>query len=72
MRPAPLIASAIDFVLEGLHALKRISRTESGTYTAGEEPVRRGGKADRRRERQLREDDDDDSGFGGGGGGRYN
>lgn len=70
--PAPLLAAAIDFVLEGLHAQKRISRSESGAYTAGEEPVRRGSaKADRRRERQLRDDDDDDSGFGGGGGGRY-
>jgi magnesium chelatase subunit I len=70
--PAPLIASAIDFVLEGLHAQKRISRTESGRYTAGEEPARRGSKSDKRRERQLRDDDDDDSGFGGGGGGgRY-
>jgi magnesium chelatase subunit I len=69
--PAPLLASAVDFVLEGLHAQKRISRTESGAYTAGEEPVRRGGKADRRRERLLRDDDDDDSGVGGGGR-RYN
>jgi magnesium chelatase subunit I len=69
--PAPVVASALDFILEGLHAQKRISRSESGKYTAGEEPVRRGGKADKRRERQMREDDDDDSGFGGGGGGRY-
>jgi magnesium chelatase subunit I len=69
--PAPLIAAAIDFVLEGLHAQKRISRTEAGRYTAGEEPVRRSSKADKRRERQLRDDDDDDEGFGGGGGGRY-
>ena len=69
--PAPLLASAIDFVLEGLYAQKRISRSESGAYTAGDEPVRRGGKADRRRERQLRDDDDDDSGFGGGGGRYY-
>lgn len=68
--PEPLLASALDFILEGLHAQKRISRSEAGKYTAGEEPVRRG-KADKRRERQLREDDDDDSGFGGGGGGRY-
>jgi magnesium chelatase subunit I len=71
--PAPLLASAIDFILEGLHAQKKISRTESGAYTAGEEPVRRGGKTDKRRDRQTR-DDDDDSGFGGagsGGGGRY-
>lgn len=70
--PAPLLASAVDFVLEGLHAQKRISRSESGAYTAGEEPVRRASnKADRRRERQLRDDDDDDGGFGNGGGGRY-
>ncbi len=70
--PAPLIASAIDFVLEGLHAQKRISRSDAGTYSAGEEPARRSAKADKRRERQLREDDDDDGGFGGaGGGGKY-
>ena len=65
--PEPLLASAVDFVLEGLHAQKRISRTDAGAFTAGQEPVRRGGKADRRRERQLREDDDDDNGSGGGG-----
>jgi magnesium chelatase subunit I len=69
--PAPLIASALDFVLEGLHAHKRISRTEAGRYTAGEEPVRRGGKADKRRERKLTDDDDDGFGGAGGGGGRY-
>ena len=69
--PAPLLASAVDFVLEGLHAQKRITRSEAGTYSAGEEPVRRGSKADRRRERLMRDDDDDDSGFGGGGRGRY-
>ncbi len=68
--PAPLLASAVDFVLEGLYAHKRISRTEAGAYAAGEEPVRRGGKGDRRRERPIRDDDDDDGG-GFGGGGRY-
>jgi len=36
-RPAaPLTAAAIDFVLEGLCALKRISRAESGKLTAAE------------------------------------
>ncbi|HTU99821.1 MAG TPA: hypothetical protein VMF13_04735, partial [Luteitalea sp.] len=69
--PSPLLASAIDFILEGLHAQKKISRSESGAFTAGEEPVRRGSKADRRRERQLR-DDDDDNGNSGGGGRYYN
>ena len=68
--PAALIASAVDFVLEGLHAQRRISRTDAGRYEAGEQPVRRSSKAERRRERQLR-DDDDDSGFGGGGSGGY-
>lgn len=68
----PLVAAAIDFVLEGLHARKRISRTDAGRYTAGDEPVRRASKADKRRERQLRDDDDDDNGFGGGGGKYYN
>ena len=71
--PAALLASAVDFILEGLHAQKKISRSESGRYTAGEEPVRRTGKPDRRRDRSLRDDDDDDdSGFGGGGGRYYN
>ena len=38
--PAPLVAAAVDFVLEGLHAQKRIGRTEAGGYV-GSEPVRR-------------------------------
>jgi len=38
--PAPLVAAAVDFVLEGLHAQKRIGRTEAGGYV-GTEPVRR-------------------------------
>ncbi|MBA2354885.1 MAG: magnesium chelatase [Acidobacteria bacterium] len=68
--PAPLLASAVDFVLEGMHAQKKISRSDAGAFVATDEPVRRGsGKAERRRERQGR-DDDDDSSFGGGG--RYN
>jgi magnesium chelatase subunit I len=33
-----MMASAIDFVLEGLYALKRISRTESGVYQAADTP----------------------------------
>lgn len=70
--PAPLLASAVDFVLEGLHARKRIARTDAGAYTAGDQPVRRGGKAERRRERRLRDDDDDEGGSFGGGGQYYN
>ncbi len=64
-----LKASAVDFVLEGMHARKAISRTEGGAFTATEEPVRRP-KSERRRERQRSFDDDDD--FGGPGGSYYN
>jgi magnesium chelatase subunit I len=60
--PAPLVASAVDFILEGLCARKTISRADDGAYAAGEEPVRRS-KSERRRERaRLVEDDDDDGG----------
>jgi magnesium chelatase subunit I len=38
--PAPLVAAAIDFVLEGLCAQKKISRTDEGQYQ-GAEPARR-------------------------------
>jgi magnesium chelatase subunit I len=36
----PLLASAVDFVLEGLHAQKKISRTEDWRYEAAEHPRR--------------------------------
>jgi len=39
--PAPLLASGIDFVLEGLYAMKKISRSEDRGYHGGEPPVRR-------------------------------
>ena len=38
---APLLASGIDFVLEGLCALKKIGRSDGGGYEATETPVRR-------------------------------
>ena len=38
--PAPLVASAIDFILEGLYAQKKISRSEEFQYQ-GAEPARR-------------------------------
>jgi magnesium chelatase subunit I len=38
--PAPLVASAVDFVLEGLYAQKKISRTDEFQYGSAE-PVRR-------------------------------
>ncbi|HXH26113.1 MAG TPA: hypothetical protein VNI78_12735, partial [Vicinamibacterales bacterium] len=34
--PAPLLASGVDFVLEGLYALKKIGRSEDRGYHAGE------------------------------------
>jgi magnesium chelatase subunit I len=39
--PKPLLASAIDFVLEGLYALKKIGRSDERGYHATESPVRR-------------------------------
>lgn len=38
---APHLAAAIDFVLEGLYALKRISRSDQWTYKAADKPRRR-------------------------------
>jgi magnesium chelatase subunit I len=38
---APLLASGVDFVLEGLYALKKISRNDERGYHAAETPVRR-------------------------------
>ena len=38
---APLLASGVDFVLEGLYALKKISRSDERGYHGGEAPVRR-------------------------------
>src|SRR5499425_3475970 len=37
----PLLAAGIDFVLEGLYALKKIGRSEERGYHATETPVRR-------------------------------
>jgi magnesium chelatase subunit I len=39
--PAPLVASAIDFVLEGLYAQKKISRSDDRGYSAAESAPRR-------------------------------
>jgi magnesium chelatase subunit I len=39
--PAPAVASAIDFVLEGLYAQKKISRTDERGYSALEQTQRR-------------------------------
>ena len=51
--PAPAVASAIDFVLEGLYAQKKISRSEERGYSAVEQTQRR---PTRREEQALDED----------------
>jgi len=51
--PAPLIASAIDFVLEGLYAQKKISRSDDRGYSAAESAPRR---APHREEQAMNED----------------
>ncbi|HEY5617535.1 MAG TPA: hypothetical protein VIK60_06285 [Vicinamibacterales bacterium] len=38
---APQLAAGVDFVLEGLHALKKIGRSDERGYHAAEAPVRR-------------------------------
>ncbi|MGB7218088.1 MAG: hypothetical protein WBD07_04705 [Vicinamibacterales bacterium] len=44
--PAPLVASAIDFVLEGLYAQKKISRNDDRGYSAAEAAPRRPARRD--------------------------
>ncbi len=61
-----LVASAVDFVLEGLYAQKKISRTD-GRGFHGAEPVRRPQPAAERRTPVLTPDDDDEPGGSGGG-----
>jgi magnesium chelatase subunit I len=51
--PPPVVASAIDFVLEGLYAQKKISRTDERGYAAGLEAPRR---PTRREEQALEEE----------------
>jgi magnesium chelatase subunit I len=51
--PAPMVASAIDFVLEGLCAQRKISRSDERGYSAAEQQQRR---APRREEPQAEEE----------------
>jgi magnesium chelatase subunit I len=51
--PAPVVASAIDFVLEGLCAQKKISRTDERGYVAADQSPRR---PTRREEQALEEE----------------
>ena len=39
--PPPALAAAVDFVLEGLYAQKKITRTDERAYRAAEQPRRR-------------------------------
>ena len=57
----PHLAAAVDFVLEGLHAQKRISRTDSGRLYATA-PVR---EDPRRSIEALMDDDEEDTPTGG-------
>jgi magnesium chelatase subunit I len=50
--PKPLLAAGVDFALEGLYALKKISRSDERGYHATETPVRRPS----RQEREFNED----------------
>jgi magnesium chelatase subunit I len=54
--PAPLLASGIDFVLEGLYSQKKIGRTDEGGYHASEPGRRRESSS---RTPVLTPDDDD-------------
>ena len=54
-RAAPLLASAVDFVLEGLYAQKKISRSDEFQYQAAEQPRRP--TRPRRRSRRARHPD---------------
>jgi magnesium chelatase subunit I len=51
--PAPAVASAIDFVLEGLYAQKKISRSDERGYSAAETAARRPA---RREEQSINEE----------------
>ena len=55
--PAPVLASAIDFVLEGLYSQKKIGRSDDRGYH-GTEPVRRPAVA--QRTPLITQDEDDD------------
>jgi magnesium chelatase subunit I len=59
--PAPLVAAAIDFVLEGLYAQKKISRSEGRGFHAAE-GQRRPSQTEQRRAPVLTPDDDDEPG----------
>ncbi|MEZ5292620.1 MAG: hypothetical protein R2745_16180 [Vicinamibacterales bacterium] len=56
---APAVASAIDFVLEGLYSQKRIGRTDGGGFT-GLEPTRRGATSLRQAPALTLDDDEDE------------
>ena len=49
---APVLAAGVDFVLEGLYATRRISRSEERGYHAAEAPVRRPTREAVRREEE--------------------
>jgi magnesium chelatase subunit I len=65
--PAPLMAAAVDFVLEGLYAQKKISRSDGRGFHGVDTP-RRPAQSDRRAPVLTPDDDDNDMGGGENGG----
>ena len=63
--PAPMLAAAVDFVLEGLYAQKKISRSDERGFH-GTDAGRRPSQPDRRAPVLMPDDDDDENGGGGG------
>jgi magnesium chelatase subunit I len=63
--PAPMLAAAVDFVLEGLYAQKKISRSDERGFH-GSDTSRRPPQPERRTPVLMPDDDDDESGGGGG------
>jgi len=49
----PVLASAVDFVLEGLYAQRKISRSVEGQFQAAEQPKRQARNVDQLAERDL-------------------
>jgi magnesium chelatase subunit I len=49
----PSLASAVDFVLEGLYAQRKISRSVEGHFQAGEQPKRAPRNVDQLAERDV-------------------
>jgi magnesium chelatase subunit I len=63
---APIVAAAVDFVLEGLYAQKKISRSDGRGFHGSDTAKGRPSQPDRRTPVLMPDDDDDESGGSGG------